>query len=322
MKSPPEQRDVRGRPVPEELAVPDPGASGRLPLRSDHHRRPTVHFEVVPVETEPYRPLAGEGRAQERLHPFPDPRRLGFGFRQRFPPRDAGPLVARRRQPGIPQQHLPIVHQPVHLPRPRMRIKQGVGRIRPDQFLGRPEPTQHFAGGQPVALSIGMHAVARQAKGRFPPAPDREVGRHRAVHVDHIPASAAVALSAQPVRVPFQNSVVPFERLRIAVPPGGERPARQGHRIEGSGGDVNHVGADLGRPFAQPALALLEALEPACVEREVDTVVHPVAGDHDIRSDLLQDPSQPFVEVGPRKRPRRRGRPPKAPKPFRWAARG
>ena len=171
-------------------------------------------------------------------------------------------------------------------------LEHGIGLGGGQQLFGSAvrhrdfQPFQDRLRHHQMAEIVGMDLVAGEMVVRIGLLPFRQCGGHGGMEIgdgDH-------ALGRS-LHFPFGE----FGQHLVVGPVGGLLGieywrSHQDHL--GAGGLA--VGGELGD-------AILERLHPLVVQRQIDAIVHPVAGDHHLRLHRLQRPLQPFVDAGPRK---------------------
>src|SRR2546425_12122148 len=148
-----------------------------------------------------------------------------------------------------------------------------------------------------MPLSICMNSIPGEGEGRILMTPLFELLLHRAMDVDDLPAIRP--LRQEPIRVSTQDIVVTNVRLAIFLEAIRERFAFERDGIEYWRREMDNVCPPGEGLCPQPEDAVCERHKAIVPERIIDAVVHPVAGDDQIRFELLQNAIEPLMQIGP-----------------------
>ena len=122
------------------------------------------------------------------------------------------------------------------------------------------------------------------------------MGLHGAMKVNDFPSLGSHGY--QPTTIQGQNFVITAIGLRIRLQACRERSGSDGLGIKDRWRYVNDVGSGRFDPFVQTPHAHLEGLEARFMIRVVNTAIHSVTGEHNLRLDGFEGSIQAFVQVG------------------------
>ena len=147
-----------------------------------------------------------------------------------------------------------------------------------------------------MAKIIWVHAVFREREGRIRPTEVGERDGQQTVRIDYVPPGRA--LGDQPRGIVVEDVVVTRERFRVGVEAGGQGLRGDRHGIEDRWGHVDDCGARGDHSGLEARHAIAKFREAFFREGKINPVVHPVAGDDDVRLGLREDACETFVEIG------------------------
>jgi hypothetical protein len=152
-----------------------------------------------------------------------------------------------------------------------------------------------------MPLTIGVNPISRQREQRILGSPGVQKLAHGAMHIHHLPTIGP--LPHQPLGVGSQYQVVSFEGLRVGAQAGGQRTTLQRLGIKNWGRQVENPNPFVSRGLMQSPHPIAELGEARFIERKINAVVHPIAGQNQVRLQTTENPTQALVHVRPRKRP-------------------
>ncbi len=147
-----------------------------------------------------------------------------------------------------------------------------------------------------VAGAVGVDAVFGEGEGGIGFAGLGNGGLHGAMDIEHGPG-VRFGFREKPIGEGIKDCVVAFERGWVGIESGWEGAGLDGERVEDGRSEVDDLGT--GRADFLPEFddAILIGGEAIVREREVDAVVHAVAGDDEVGFGLGEYAVEAFVEI-------------------------
>ena len=158
---------------------------------------------------------------------------------------------------------------------------------------------KHGTGHQQMTFRPWMHAVFGKGELSIRLPLFSNGGVHRAVNVQHLPAFLAHV--EQPARIEVEHLIVALVKLARLHLVASNHALLDRHRIKHGRCEMHNARSCGGDFFMQLLHAILERFGPHRAERQVNAVIHAVAGKDKLRLGLFQRSVKTLVQIRTRK---------------------